>query len=66
MLDFSNIIQFFMNVERNSHFGQELLRIIREFKCRNLLLKAGYGNRIQLTFATFKDLIPESCVVKEI
>mgnify|MGYP006893384029 CR=1 FL=1 len=65
-LDIMILMQLYNNLNRNTMFGQEILRIVREYKNKNILLKGGYKRRIVLNFTTFNTLVPNSCLIEEL
>jgi len=66
MLDIMILMQLYNNIERETMFAQEILKIVREFKNKNILLKGGYKRRILLNFTTFNTLISNSCLIEEL
>ena len=42
ILDSMLLMQLFHNIDRNTLLGQEFLKIIREYKSKNILLTHGY------------------------
>lgn len=64
-LDIVFLLQLLMKLDRESYFAQEILKLIREFKCKNMLLKGGVKRRIVLNFTTFNTLVPNSCLIKD-
>mmetsp|Transcript_2823 Transcript_2823/g.4400 ORF Transcript_2823/g.4400 Transcript_2823/m.4400 type:complete len:144 (-) Transcript_2823:279-710(-) len=64
-LDIMILMQLFNNVKRNTMFGQEILKMVREYKTRNVLMKEGFSRQVTLNFATFNRLIPYSSLVDE-
>ena len=64
VLDIVLLMQLYNNVNRNTMFGQEILKIIREYKSKNILLKGGYRRKIVLNFSTFVKLVNHSCLIE--
>lgn len=66
VLDIVMLMQLFNNVNRNTMFGQEILKIVREYKSKNVLLKGGYRRKIVLNFSTFVKLVNHSCLIEQL
>ena len=64
-LDIMILMQLFNNVSRNTLFGQEILKLVREYKNKNVLMKGGFSRQITLNFNTFNQLIPYSSLIDE-
>ena len=60
------LMQIVNDVDRDTLFGQEILKIVREYKEKNIMLREGYRRRIVLNFATFNALVPNSALIKEL
>lgn len=64
-LDIMILMQLLNNVSRNTLFGQEILKLVREYKNKNVLMKGGFSRQITLNFNTFNQLIPYSSLIDE-
>ena len=64
-LDIMILMQLFNNISRDTQFGQEIIKVVREYKNKNVLLKGGFSRQITLNFATFNQLIPYSALIDE-
>ena len=65
-LDIMILMQLFNNIPRETLFGQEILKMVREYKNKNVLLKGGFSRQILLNFATFNSLVPYSSLIDEL
>ena len=45
--------------------GQEILKVVREYKNKNVLMKGGFSRQITLNFQTFNSLANNSCLIDE-
>lgn len=43
-----------------------MLTLIREYKSKNVMLKAGYRRKISLNYSTFAEMVPWSCLIDEL
>ena len=43
VLDIMYLMQLFCNLKRNTVFGQEILKIVKEFKNKNVLMTGGFS-----------------------
>ena len=64
-LDVFMLIQIINNSDRNTHFAQELLIMIREHKAKNVMVDEGIKRKISLNYSMFISLIPKSCLIDE-
>lgn len=64
--DIMYLFQLLVNVPRNTMFGQEVLKLTKEYKDKNVLKKGGFTSQIKLNFQTFNALIPCSCLIDEL
>ena len=60
------LMQLINGLDLNTHFAQEILLLVREYKEKNVLMSAGYSRQITMNFAKFNDLVPNSCLVDEL
>lgn len=42
-LDIMILMQLFNNISRDTQFGQEIIKVVREYKNKNVLLKGGFS-----------------------
>lgn len=72
LLDYKNegelsimfMMQLIHNVPKNSMFGQEILKLVKEYKIKNLMSRGG-SRKIQLNFQVFNNLVPYSSLIDE-
>lgn len=64
-LDMLFLMQLFCNLNKNTLFGQEILKLVRKYKEMNILMKGGFSRQITLNSATFNDMVPYSSLVDE-
>lgn len=64
-LDIMILMQLFNNLPRESMFGQEMLKMVREYKNKNILMKGGFRRQIELNYNCFNELIPYSSIIDE-
>lgn len=62
--DIMYLFQLFINVARETMFGQEILKLLTEYKDKNVFRRVG-GGGIQLNFATFARLISNPSLIDE-
>jgi hypothetical protein len=64
-LDIMILMQLYNNINIETMFGQEILRMVKEYKNKNVLMKGGFKRQITLNFNTFNALVPYSTLIDE-
>lgn len=42
LIDIMILMQIFQNLDRDTLFGQEILKLVREYKVKNVLMRSGF------------------------